>query len=51
MEDRIAPPNLDIPTLNAPESENKAFTVSWDAQTNVTGYEIYVSGPVKVSRK
>ena len=47
MEDRIAPPNLDIPTLNAPVSENKALTVSWDAQTNITGYEVYVSGPVK----
>ena len=47
MEDRIAPPNLDIPTLNAPASEIKALTVSWDAQTNVTGYEIYISGPVK----
>lgn len=47
MEDRIAPPQLDIPTLNTPVSEDKALTVSWSAQTNITGYEVYVSGPVK----
>lgn len=47
MEDRIAPPQLDIPTLNAPVSDNMALTVSWSAQNNITGYEVYVSGPVK----
>lgn len=47
MEDRIAPPQLDIPTLNAPVSDNMALTVTWSAQTNITGYEVYVSGPVK----
>lgn len=47
MEDRIPAPDLDIPTLNVPVSENEGLTVSWDAQRNVTGYEVYVSGPVK----
>ncbi|MDE6635370.1 MAG: hypothetical protein K2K09_02040, partial [Lachnospiraceae bacterium] len=47
MEDRIPAPELDIPTLNIPVSENEGLTVSWDAQRNVTGYEVYVSGPVK----
>ncbi len=45
MEDRIPAPQLDIPTLNEPQSENKGLTVSWDAQRNITGYEVYVSGP------
>lgn len=47
MEDRIPAPKLDIPTLNAPVSGDKSLTVSWDAQNNVNGYEVYVSGPVK----
>ena len=47
MEERIGAPQLDIPSLNEPVSENEALTLSWSAQRNVTGYEIYVSGPVK----
>lgn len=47
MENRIPAPELDIPTLEEPVSENEGFTVAWDAQRNVTGYEVYVSGPVK----
>ncbi len=47
MESRIPAPKLDIPTLNAPVSGDKALTVSWNKQVNVTGYEVYVSGPVK----
>ncbi|MCI8307612.1 MAG: hypothetical protein HFH14_06130 [Lachnospiraceae bacterium] len=47
MEKRIPAPELDIPTLEEPVSEDAGFTVSWDAQRNVTGYEVYVSGPVK----
>ncbi|MCI8634961.1 MAG: hypothetical protein HFJ05_05100 [Eubacterium sp.] len=47
MEDRIPAPKLDIPTLNTPVSGDKKLSVSWNAQTNVTGYEIYISGPVK----
>ena len=47
METRIPAPQMDIPTLHAPQSENKGLFVSWTEQTNVTGYEVYVSGPVK----
>lgn len=47
MEERIPAPKLDIPTLNSPVSGDKKLTVSWNAQTNVTGYEVFVSGPVK----
>ncbi len=47
MEERIPAPQLDIPTLNAPVSENEGLTVSWSAQRNVTGYEVCISGPVK----
>ena len=47
MEERIGAPQLDIPSLNEPISENEALTLSWSAQRNVTGYEIYISGPVK----
>ncbi|MCI9646206.1 MAG: hypothetical protein HFH40_05245 [Lachnospiraceae bacterium] len=49
MENRIPAPQLDIPTLNALVSGNKSLTASWDAQVNVTGYEVYVCGPVKGS--
>ncbi len=46
MEERIPAPQLDIPTLNEPQSENQGLMVSWNAQRNITGYEVYVSGPV-----
>lgn len=47
MEERIGAPELDIPSLYEPTSQNEALTVSFSAQRNVTGYEIYISGPVK----
>ncbi len=47
METRIPAPQMDIPSLHEPEPENKGLFVSWSEQTNVTGYEVYVSGPVK----
>lgn len=47
MEDFIAPPQLDIPVLNPLTAGDKQITASWSPQTNVTGYEVYVSGPVK----
>lgn len=47
MEERIGAPELDIPSLQEPVSQNEALTVSFSAQRNVTGYEIYISGPVK----
>ncbi len=43
MEDRIPAPQLDIPTVNTPVSGNESLTVSWSAQRNITGYEVYVS--------
>ncbi len=48
--DRIPEPDLSIPTIDEEsitntEDEDKALTFSWDAQTNVTGYEISISGP------
>ena len=39
MEERIGAPQLDIPSLNEPVSENEALTLSWSAQRNVTGYK------------
>lgn len=47
MEERIPAPTLNIPTLNQPVSEDKGLVASWNAQSNITGYEIFVSGPVK----
>lgn len=47
MEERIPAPKLDIPTPNAPISENEGLTVSWTPQRNITGYEVFVEGPVK----
>jgi len=47
MEERIAVPQLDIPAITAVSERNEALTVSWSAQNNVTGYDVYVSGPVK----
>ena len=47
MEERIPAPQLDIPTPNTPISENEGLTVSWTPQRNVTGYEVFVEGPVK----
>ncbi len=47
MEERIPAPQLDIPVLNVPVSENEGLTVSWSAQRNVTGYEVSISGPVR----
>ncbi len=47
MEERIPAPQLDIPTLHTPVSEDKGLTVSWTPQINITGYEVSVTGPVK----
>lgn len=49
--ERIPEPQLSIPTvLSAENTESdgqgyKNLTVTWDAQPNVTGYEVSVSGP------
>ncbi len=47
MENRIPAPQMDIPTLGVPQSVDKGLIVSWNPQKNVTGYEVYISGPVK----
>ena len=46
MENRIPAPELNIPEPTAPKSGDQSLTISWKAQTNVTGYEIFVSGNV-----
>ena len=43
LENRIPEPDMNIPDgLNA-TGQNKAFLVTWNAQTNVTGYEVEIS--------
>lgn len=39
MENRIPEPALDIPQNLTVQAANKAFTLTWDACVNVTGYE------------
>lgn len=43
MENRIPEPELNIPTNLKGEPGNESFIVSWDAQRNVTGYQIHVT--------
>lgn len=43
MEDRIAPPDLNIPRNLAATAGDKRFSLAWDPQVNVTGYEVEVS--------
>ncbi len=47
MEDHIPAPQLDIPDILSVTPGSKKLTVVWSAQKNITGYELYVSGPVK----
>ncbi len=47
MEDRIPPPQLDVPTLKDLVPGDKTLDVSWTPQNNITGYEVFVTGPVK----
>ncbi len=47
MADRIPAPNLNIPEIGTIVSRNEELEVPWTEQTNVTGYEIEISGPVK----
>ncbi|MEY8391949.1 M60 family metallopeptidase [Lachnospiraceae bacterium 45-W7] len=47
MEDRVPPPQLDIPAITDLVPGDKMITASWTPQNNVTGYEVCVSGPVK----
>lgn len=51
MENRIPAPQLDIPTILSVKPGSKMLTVTWSAQKNITGYELYISGPVKNQSK
>lgn len=42
MEERIAPPDLNIPSNLTAEPSSKQFRVSWSPEVNVTGYEVKV---------
>lgn len=44
-EDLIAPPVMNIPQNVKAEAGSKEFTVSWNPESNVTGYEISVVDP------
>lgn len=43
MENRIPEPEMDIPKNVSAKGSNKAFTLTWDASKNVTGYEVEIS--------
>lgn len=45
MEDRIAPPDLSIPTGLSGTPGDKQIAFAWDPQTNITGYEIRITDP------
>ncbi len=48
MASRIPAPDLSIPEIQQPViARNEELELHWTEQTNVTGYEIEISGPVK----
>ena len=47
MASRIPAPQLDIPDIKNIEADNQALTVSWSKENNITGYDVYISGPTK----
>lgn len=47
MESRIPVPELDIPEIRQVVAGNETLTVKWTKENNITGYEVYISGPVK----
>lgn len=51
MESRIPEPEMNIPTNLNVEGNGDAFTVSWDAQVNVTGYEVAISAKDKNNKE
>ena len=51
METRIPEPELNIPKNIKVEGSGDSFTVSWDPETNVTGYEVAVCGEYKKDNK
>lgn len=42
MEGRIPAPELNVPGSLKAEAASQSFTLTWDAQTNVTGYEVRI---------
>lgn len=52
MDTRIPMPELNIPDGLSAKSGNKEFTLSWNVQTNVSGYEVLISqGQVQEVKK
>lgn len=51
MEDHIPAPALDIPSILSVTPGSKKLTLTWNAQKNITGYEVYICGPVKNQSK
>lgn len=47
MESRIPAPQLDIPSITSVKPGSRELSAEWSPQSNVTGYELYVEGPVK----
>lgn len=47
MEEQVKPPEMNIPDILSTTPGSKKITISWSAQTNVTGYEISVEGVKK----
>ena len=43
MENRIPPPEMNIPTNLKAETGSQTFTLTWDPEVNVTGYEVKIS--------
>jgi hypothetical protein len=43
MGERIPEPELNIPQNLTAKAGNKEITVSWDAETNITGYELWIN--------
>ena len=43
MENRIPEPELNIPTIQSVQTGNKEITLSWNKETNVTGYEVSIA--------
>lgn len=51
MDKRIPAPELSIPKMDSPKPGNEQLSVSWSAQNNVTGYELYIKGPAGKSKE
>lgn len=43
MENRIPEPEMNIPQNLAAAGADKSFTLTWDPQVNITGYEVEIS--------